>query len=464
MKAFLFRASIMITAMAFGLMHSAHAQLREGQVVDEIVAVVGSRIVLHSDLKVQARELASQLRQLDPKARGCELLRNNIKNKMMLAKAAQDSLTVSEDQINGELDRRIQYFVQQFGSERRLEKFYEKSITEIRDEMRPLIEDQLLTQQVEQGIFDDLHISPSDVRAYYRSVPRDSLPLLNTQVQLRQILRYPKPTQEARQAAIDRLKSLRQRISEGGNFETLAILYSEDEGSAARGGEIGYQARSSLAPEYAAAAFKLDQDSLSDVVQTKFGFHLIQLLARRGESVNTRHILIKPELDAMARQNSRGVLDSVRNLILQDTLTFEEAARTFSEDKESRNNGGLVTSQKRNSTTIEVDDLDPALFLTIDSMEVGQISTPVPTKTQDGRTAYRIVRLEKRIEPHRANLKQDYPLLKRAAQNARKEKIIDEWMREQAQRFYLKIDSPYQSCPVISDLLKANLQSNFGRR
>lgn len=457
---------LLFMIMGFGLMAaSVRAQVQKHQVVDQIVAVVGEEIVLRSYLEIQAQEMSAMLQRFDPKTRDCEVLRDNIRQKMMLGKAAEDSIEVSEDQVNATVDRRMEYFIQRFGSERRLEKFADQSIGEIREEMRPLIRDQLLIQQVEQKILGEVHTSPAEVRAYFKSVPKDSLPLLNTQVQVRQVLRYPKPTEEARQAAIQRLRNLRTRILQGESFETLAILYSADDGSAARGGEVGYQSRANLAPEYAAAAFKLDRDSLSDVVETKFGMHLIQLLDRRGESVNTRHILIKPELNALSRKNARELLDSVRSLILYDTLSFHEAARIYSEDEQSKNNGGLITSPESNSTTIEVDNLDAALFLTIDTMEVGNITPPVPSKSEDGRTTYRIVRLEKRIEPHRANLRQDYPLLKRAAEQARKQEHLNRWMADRSGKIYLQIQPAYHRCRNLQTLIRAQRASTeLGQR
>jgi peptidyl-prolyl cis-trans isomerase SurA len=269
---------------------------------------------------------------------------------------------------------------------------------------------------------------------------------------LRQIVQYPKPTEAAKETARRRLQSLRERILEGESFSTLAILYSEDEGSASRGGEIGFENRNNLAPAYANTAFKLEVDSVSEVVETKFGLHIIQLLERRGERVNTRHILIKPELDGEARIAVKHKLDSIRNLIRQGKIAFSQAAFRFSEDDETRNNGGLMTTARDNSTKLPADELKAGLYFAVDTMKEGQISPPMPMQGRDGRTAYRLVKLEKRFPPHKASLKLDYPELKRKAEQEQRQAYLDEWMQKQLKQTYLKVMPPYHRCPSLQGL------------
>ena len=316
---------------------SAQAQ---DQMIDEIVAVVGEHIVLHSDVEARVQEAKGQGLPETDELR-CAIMEDLLFQKLLLHKADVDSIYLPDGQVRQELDRRMAYFISQFGTVEELEKFYGKSVEEIRDELSGLLEDQMRAQQVQQSIASDVKVTPAEVRAFFKTIPTDSLPLINSQVEVAHIVVTPEVTQDAIDMVIEKLEKIRKQVIAGSSFRTKAILNSED-GSAKDGGELGFMHCDDLVPEYCAAAKALKPGEVSDVVKTEYGYHLIQLIERRGDLINTRHILMKPKVLPSDLEKARIKLDSVRNLIVNDTLTFEKAARKYSNEDETRNANGII--------------------------------------------------------------------------------------------------------------------------
>lgn len=422
--------------------------------IDEVVAVVGDEVLLRSEIEAQMAQLKDIKGEEGMKAK-CFILEQLLQRKLLLSRAKADSLKVSSEQIEGELERRIAFFTSQMGGNpQKLEEYYNKSIVEIKNEFRPAIKEQLLTEQMQGKIGSGVNITPADVEKYFREIPADSLPYYNTEVEVGQIVYFPKITKEEKQRALEKIKKIREDIVSGAKFSTKAIVYSQDNGSAVKGGDLGMQRADIYVPEFAAVAMKLKKDSISGIVETKFGFHIIQMIERRGEMVHVRHILIKPTLTEDAREAGKKFLDSIRTSIQQDTLTFQQAAYKFSEDEDTRNRGGMLVDMKTNSSKIPVDEMDAATFFAIDKLKVGEISEPVYFKTPDGREAFRILFLKSKTLPHRANMKDDYPKIKQIAQEARKMEKMDEWYKKYISQTYIKINEKYTGCENITPWLK----------
>ncbi|HDO27961.1 MAG TPA: peptidylprolyl isomerase, partial [Bacteroidetes bacterium] len=348
------------------------------QVIDEVVALVGRNIILVSDIENQYLNyrmqggISGSSQEIH-----CKILEDLLYQKLMVVQAEYDSIEVTPDQVNSELDRRISTFINQFGSQDKMEKYYGKSLSEIKSELSEIIKEQLLAQQVQAGITTEVTVTPSEIRSYFNSLPKDSIPLIKTQYTIAEIVKKPPVSIEEKLRVKERLLELRKRILKGESFATMAILYSEDPGSAKRGGELGFYGRGQLYPEFEAVAFKLKEGEISNVVETEAGYHIIQLIERKGDYVNVRHILMVPKVSPADLMIARNELDSVALLIRSDSITFEKAVDEFSDSKD-KNNGGLLINPYTGGTTWEPEQLDPQVSFTIEKMKVGEISNAVP--------------------------------------------------------------------------------------
>jgi len=366
-------------------------QAQQPQLVDQIVAVVGQNMILESTLEAEYLRFRMQgTIQGSAASIKCQILESLLYEKLLLNQAELDSVEVTEGQVEQAMDQRLRYFINQFGSQEKLEEFYDKSIIEIKDEFREQVRNQLKVETVQQDITANVSLSPSEVRSFFKKIPRDSIPLINSEVQIGQIVRLPPVTMEQKIEVKEGLRELRRRITEGESFATLAILYSEDPGSASKGGELGFYSRGELYPEFEAAAWRLKEDEVSDIVETEAGFHIIQLIERQAEYINVRHILIKTKVSPVELNAAREELDSIASLIRDETMTFEEAVREYSDDP-GKYTGGMLINMRSGTTTFEMDELEPQVSFVIDKLEVGEISNAVPMKTEDGKDAYRIL-------------------------------------------------------------------------
>lgn len=431
----------------------SHSQ-NQALVIDEVVAVVGSKPVLASDVETQYLQFRMQgnIKGSATETR-CAILEGILYNKLLLNQAEIDSIEVTEKQVENELERRIRYFISQIGSKEKLEEYYKKSLFEIKEEFRGIIEDQMRVEMTQQTITKDVKITPSEIRKFFREMPEDSIPMVNSEFTIGQIVKKPKVGLAEEIAVKEKLRNLRKRILEGENFATLAVLYSEDPGSAAKGGEVGLFGRGELYPEYEAIAFKLKEKEISDIVKTKAGYHIIQLIERRGDYVNTRHILLMPKVSPVEMAKASAELDSIANLIDNSKLTFDEAVQKFSDDP-NKINGGLMINPATQNSRWEPDQLDPKVFYVIDKMEIGKISRPMQYKTDEEKEAYRILYLKDRTRPHRANMTDDYDRLQGWALERKKNELIKNWMIEKVESTYIRINSEFKQCKFEQSWIK----------
>ncbi len=420
----------------------------QGFIIDRIVAVVGDFTILQSDIEQQYLQYRAQ-GQYDTDMK-CIIFRNFMEEKLLLNQAKIDSIEISESSVELQLDQRMQYFINQVGSQEELEEYFGKTILQIKDDFREMIRDQMITQKMQGEITGNVKITPSEVKAFYNNIPKDSIPNIDAQVELEQIVAYPKLSEDAVYEVRQKLLDLRKRITEGESFETLAILYSAD-GSASNGGEIGYMGMAELDPEYAKAAFSLKKGQVSKIVESQFGYHLIQLIDRKDDRVNTRHILMNPRVTPDAKNKASERLDSILILIRTDTMSFGKAARLFSEDKNTSINKGLLVNPNTNSSFFELKQLDSKDYLVVRDMKVGEISNPYETVNENGKPLFKIVRLKSKTDPHKANLKQDYNLLQSAALADKKQRVVEEWIDEKRSETYIHIDESYFNCEFLKD-------------
>lgn len=437
---------IVLLIIAFFYLKPVGGQESKGVVVDEVVAVVGKEYILLSDIEQQYLQMRMQGGvQESEEATKCTILENLLFEKLLLHQAELDSVVITPDQVNAELDRRMRYFISQFGSQEKLEQFYDKSVSEFKSELGEVIKKQMMIEQVQQTITEFAEVSPSEVRKFFKNIPRDSIPLISSVVELAQIVKKPVITPEEKFEVRERLQSYRQRIENGESFEALARLYSEDPGSARQGGDIGLRGRGELYPEFETIAFKLEPDEISQIVETEAGYHIIQGIERRGDFMRVRHILMKPKVSPYELDKARVFLDSIAQLIRLDSITFDEAVLNFSTDP-SRNNGGVIINPSTGGTQWSPEELDPKVFFVIDKLEVGQISTPVVMQDQDGGEAYRLLLLKLRTQPHRASLEEDYDQIQNWALFQKKSEMIKKWIISNSQKAYIRINDKFLDC------------------
>ncbi|HPE57178.1 MAG TPA: peptidylprolyl isomerase [Bacteroidales bacterium] len=419
----------------------------EGVIIDEVIATVGGNIVQYSEIEAQYLQYTMQEGvPADPQKMKCDMLENMIYQKLLLNQAELDSVEVTDGQVESELDRRLRYYISLLGSKEKFEEFYQKSVVEFKEELREQVREMMLVENVQQSITTDVKITPTEIRQFYKDIPEDSVPFINSEVRLAQIVKLPPVNDEEIERVKNKLQEIRYRVLNGENFATLAILYSEDPGSSKQGGELGLFGRGEMYPEFEAAAFSLkEKNEVSDIIKTDAGFHILQLIERRGEYVNVRHILLRPKVSPLDLAKAKVELDSIANLIEEGKFTFDEAVQEFSEDP-SKNNGGLVLNPMTNTSLFESDQLDPKVFFVIDKLEVGEISAPVQFQTQEGKDAYRILYVKDRTEPHKANLKQDYDKIQEWALEKKKQDELLKWVNEKVKNTYVKVNENYQNC------------------
>lgn len=414
------------------------------RLVDGVLGVVGKNIILKSDLD-QALEAQKKQNPAIP-VEQCNAFEDLLLEKLLLHQAELDSVEVSDEEVQANIDRRINVFIQQIGSQQRLEQYYGKSVVEIREEMTDLIRNQLTAQRMLQQINGDIEITPSEVREFYSSIPKDSLPLINAEVEYAEIVLFPKVSKEAKQEAIDKLKEIKERIENGSSFSTMAVLYSEDPGSARNGGEYKGIKRGQFVKEFEAVAFNLALNEISDPFESEYGYHIVQLQRKVGQELDLRHVLIKPKISAENLQDAKEKADSIRQLILDDKITFAEAAKEFSDDEESKLNGGKAMNPQTGDSRWETGQLDKGVFYTLQSIEEGTISAPLFFTTRDEKEGYKLVKLIDRTEAHMADLKSDYQRIMKVAKGQKQQKELENWVNSKILDTYVRVNNEYLNC------------------
>lgn len=422
----------------------------QGKIIDQVLAVVGGHIILESDIEAQYMQYRMQEEVTGSSTTvKCEMLESMLYQKLLLNQAELDSVEVTEAQVEATLDQRLRYYIGLLGSPEKFEEFYQKTIEEFKDELREQVKELLLVESVQEVITGEVKITPTEVKAFFKKIPEDSIPFVNSEVELAQIVKLPPINREETEKVKNKLQELRYRVLNGENFATLAILYSEDPGSAKNGGELGLFGRGEMYPAFEAAAFSLEAGTVSEIIETEAGFHILQLIERRGEYINVRHILLRPKVSPFDLARAKVQLDSIANLIAEKKYTFDEAIIKFSDDP-SKNNGGLLINPMTKTSLFEMDQLDPKVSFVISKLEVGEISAPVQFQTEDTKDAYRILYLKKRTEPHQANLKQDYDRIQESALANKKQEVINDWIEDKASQTYVRINDSYKDCNFIN--------------
>ena len=423
--------------------------LAQREVIDKVVATIGGELVLLSEVEEQHALMEAQSGVLPEGAR-CNIMAQLMASKLLINQAKLDSIEVSDEEVEAQLDARIERILGFMNNDvAQFEAYYGQTINEVKSQFREDLKNQILADRMRSQVMASVTVTPSEVKKFFSSIPADSLPYFNSEVEVGEIVYKPKVNPEERKKTIEKLESIRQRILDGEDFADLASKYSDD-GSARGGGDLGWAKRGKYVPEFEAAAFKLEQNEISPVVESEFGFHIIQMLERRGNSIHVRHILIKPELTDEDLEKAEAHLDSVRQLLMADSLTFSQAVKLYSdEDVQSYSNDGRLVNPATGNTFFEIGDLDPDIYFTIDSMEVGSFSKPFEFRDQVGDIYYRIVQLQSRTSPHKANLKQDYSKIQKAAIEAKKSDFISQWIRDKVDATYINIDPLFNDCPVL---------------
>ncbi len=433
------------------LVMSISLNAQEAKIVDQVVAIVGQNIILDSEIENQYYQYRMQSGAIGGGSSiRCKMLESLLFQKLLLNQAELDSIVISDIQIQQTMDQRLRYFIAQMGSREKFEEYYGKSIDQFKEEFWIEVENQLKVEMAQDAIVVNVSVTPSEVRSFFRSIPNDSIPLVNSIVEIGELIKLPPVSLEQKLLIKDRLRALKERVLAGESFSTLAILYSEDPGSAKKGGELGFYGRGELYKEFEAVAFKLDKGEVSDIVETQAGFHIIQLIERKGEYVNVRHILLKTKVSGIDLARAKASLDSISDLIKIGSISWDEAVLKYSEG-ETKNGGGLLLNPQTGTTGFEVSALDPQVSFVIDKLQVGEISVPVMMETEDGKEAYRLLYLKKRTLPHRANLQEDYNQVQGWALMDKQAVVFKEWVDKKAKKTYVKINDKYRECEYEYD-------------
>lgn len=419
-------------------------------VIDKIIAKVDNQILLQSELDLATKQFLAETRYSGTDVK-CNVLETLIINKLLLAKADIDSVTVDDRMVEDQLDRRMQYFVSSIGSEEKLEAYYNKPISMLKSDLRRQVKEQMVVQKMQDQITKKLKVTPGDVKRFFSNIPNDSLPFYSKEVEVGQIVKIPTVSRKQSLEARSKLLGIRERITKGENFETLAKEYSEEPAAKSTGGNLGFQKSEDLDQTFVGAALKLKPGEISGVVETQFGMHIIQLIERRGSEFNSKHILIKPTTTKGDLNEATRFLDSIRTRILMDSVKFEVAAKKISDDKFTSSSGGMFVNQEDNNSRIAVENLDPVVFFIIDTMDVGQISAPIPFRTQDGKDAARLILFKSKTDAHKANLSQDYQKIYSATQEEKKTKAVNDWFAKAKKEVYIEVKPEFATCKVLEE-------------
>lgn len=422
-------------------------------VLDRVVAVVGNEAILESDMEQEIMQLRAQGRMVDDALR-CELFEHLLVQKLLLAQARIDSLTVNDFAVEQEVEQRLRYFTVQLGSTQKVEEYWHKPMFEIKEQMKQFVSEKNLTQQMQSKIVGEVHITPRDVEQYYKSLPADSFPMIPEQFVIQQIAKYPPSGSEARYLVRERMLELRERVLKGEKFQTLAVMYSEDPGSARRGGELGLSPRDQWAKPFADAAWSLKLGQVSQIVETEFGYHIIQCIEIQGELRNLRHILIRPKFSAETQQQASHLLDSVATLIRADSVSFERVVVRYSEDKNTRMSGGYVVNPQTQTTRFEKDQLVPNDYFVLKDMKVGELSSPFESKDQSGNDIFKVIKLKELIPSHRANIAQDYMVVHDIAQGQKQQEVLEAWIQKRIKSAYIMVAPEMRSCKLERQWVK----------
>jgi len=422
--------------------------------LEKIIGIVGDRIVLNSDIETAFIDAKKQNPELTESTK-CEILEQTLGQKILAEQADRDSVVISKEELEGFLDNRIRQFIQQFGSEKKLEEVAGKTVYQLKDEYRPVFQEQLKAQRMQQQLMAKVKITPQEVKEFYKSIPQDSLPFYPSMVEIGQIIFAPEISKEVDDYAKNKLAKVREKIVKGESTFDYEASFSEDPSSRDNGGDMGFVKREQLVPEFAAAAFRLQTGEISKVIKSEFGYHIIEMIERQGENAHLRHILFKPIVTSGDVKKTEKLADSVRAELMAGKTSFSQAVKKYSSDKQSKNTGGIVTNPYSGSTFLEMKQLDAAAAIALQDLKVGEYSQPAEYTTPSGDKTVRIIFLRTRTEPHKANLENDYNKIQEVALSKKQNTYLFNWLEERIPTFYVKIDKKFHDCPNISKWLKS---------
>ncbi len=436
---------LVVAGLILGIL-SSNAQV----LVESVAAIVGNEVIYLSDIENGVTDARRGNPRIPVDEIRCRVFQELLIAKLFVDQARIDSIEVTDDTVEGDLNMQINEAIRTAGSEKALEDYFKKSMVEIRRDIRKALVEQQVVSEVQSSITSDLSITPNDVKRYFNTIPKDSLPIIPSKVQLSVIQLDPPNNEENKAEARQKLLDIRSQILAGKSFNVLAVLNSED-GSGINGGEVGYKLKGELEKPYADAAWSLAKNTVSKIVETKYGFHIIQVIDRKGDLVNTRHILIRPKVKPEESEKALAKLDSLTKLIRKDSLKFEDAAIRYSSHLDSRINGGkfVSTNPSDRINWFSLDELNKEMYGRVRDLKTGEISEPFQTTDEIGNFVFRVVRLDNEIPAHRANLKDDYQVFYNAALMGERQSSYQQWIRKKIETTYIKISDELKSCKFL---------------
>lgn len=440
---------LLVTIFFVGAVQAQSAKV----LADKIVGILGDKIVLKSDILNYIDDIKRRGGEV-PEDAECVLLERMMMDKALVLQAEKDSLPVSDDEVDAELDQRIRYFIMEFGGKEAVEQVAGRTIFQMREDFRQSIKERRLADAMRAKIVEYIKITPQEVKAYYDKIPKDSLRFYETELVVGQVILYPKAGRELEKFAIDELNDYKRQIEAGKSFENLARLYSEDPGSKANGGryEINKNEKQ-WDPDFKNAAFRLKDGQVSPVIKSKFGYHIIQMVSRNGDDAVIRHILRIPEVTQDEVDEAIGRLDTIRSKLITGNLSFGEAVERYSDDENSKFTAGLVMDQS-GSTNVTIDALDKDIVKQLGSLKVGEYSKPIAFQDERGKKGVRMIYLQSKSEPHRENLRDDYNKVAIRALEEKKNAAIEKWFKTKLPTYFTMIDTEYQGCQSIKNTFK----------
>ncbi len=449
MSKFRFTCLLLFAGLSVRIADAQPVPSGKTRVADGIAAVVGENIITRSELENEYYQAAKQMGNT-PDLK-CQVMDRLLVNKLLLQFAQLDSLPLADDRVEAEIDNKLRFYARQIGSEQRLEEYLGKPLAQYKKEMKPRVREQMLIKQMEDKVLGSVKVSPREVKAFFDTIPQDSLPLVGLEVELAQLVMKPQVSEDAKMFAREKLEGLRQRILSGEDFHKLARIYSEDPGSGRDGGRLPEFGRGDMVGPFERASFKLKPDSVSGIIETDFGFHVIKLLKRRGERILAAHILIRPLITNSDLSDAKNRMDSIYEQLVMDSLDFCTAVQKFSSDKASKGECGFYQDENTGLQRVAMESLDQGTVKSIEKLEPGEYSKPEFYTDEEGATALRIFYLKSQIQPHRPNLNQDYQRIQILATQARKQSELQKWVEQKRREVFIQVNSDYLDCDIFTD-------------
>lgn len=424
------------------------------QKIDGIIATVGDYIILDSDIDKGYVEISSQGNPTKDISR-CQMLGKLLEDKLYAHQATQDSIIVTDGEVQKMMEERINYMVEQIGSMEKVIQYYKKNNEEeFRTYFFDILKENKLTEEMQRKIVDAVEVTPEEVRTFFKKIPKEDLPLFGAEMEVAQIVVIPKITDDEKQQVIDKLKEFKKEVLAGASFFSRAVLYSQDPGSRSNGGFYKMNRKTPFVKEFKDVAFSLGEGEISEPFQTDFGYHIIYVEKIRGQDIDLRHILLVPKVSDASLREAKEKINLIRKRIQDKEITFTEAARTLSDEKETKTNGGILINPKTQDTRFELTKMDPSLYNEVSNLKEGELSPVIPTEDQAGKKKFKIITVTNRIDEHTADYAKDYIKIKNIALKEKQFKQIGKWFDEKIKETYIKINGEYRDCNFTNNWLK----------